>query len=75
MAHKFKRKLHDNQYLQQSYKLYEYDDKQGFSKWEWAEEILLRYSRIYSISLLIIPVTELQFNILFYMERLNFATY
>ena len=75
MTYKFNRKLQDKQYLEQSYKLYGYIDKQDFRKWEWAEEILpTRYSRSYSISLMIILVTELQFNILLSMKRLSFAT-
>ena len=56
-------------------KLYEYIDKEDLSRLKWAKEILLtRYSLSYSISLMIMPVTEWQFNILFFMKRLCFAT-
>ena len=38
---------------------------------EWAKELLLtRYSRGFSISLMLIPLTELQFSILFFMKHL-----
>ena len=56
--------------------MYECIYKQDFSRWEWAEELLLtRYSRSYSQLLMIISMTELQFNKLFFMKRLNFVTY
>ena len=63
MTHKFNRTLQDNQYSEELYKLYEYNDKQDLSRWEWAKKVLIRYSRSYSISVMIIPVTELQFII------------
>ena len=65
----------DNKFLVQTTYMHEYIDKKIYKVKYTKEIILTRKSRNYSISLKVITVTDLQFNVLSFMKRLNFATH